>query len=565
MRYLGRMAALAVQCNMPHIAQLCTQEMIVRAAKHLINGFLRDVKPDLQESKSSWFLAPCVCRFLNTFLGPKCCGTGLSKEELEAANKVLEAQEKEDDSKDQRRQIPRGKSRSKRRRARKVDSINVRLPDGKKAPTDPLAPANLWMAIHNLVQTKYNCKLGLHMEFSPRRKLCMLRSLCKKVGVQLACRNYDFTKDTIFEIEDVLNLYPVVKTIELTSKDAADYIEQGRIFLGRGRLHAAYAKLIEAQGILHQTYGPMHEQSAQCYTLLALVCYRAQDIPQAVEMQQKALLVYERILGIDHPDTVHAHSTMALFLHSSGQPKHALTHIRRALYLYELMCGPNHPNVAASHINIAMIYQDSGQVQRGLNHLKRAKECFQAVLGKNHMQVALCDHTIAVAHSLMGNFREAINFEKSAKALYAKEVGDKHPRIQESLMWLNWFTKNAVEVEKGLTEKGGLQPVHPNLSPFVWVSLQRFASPRQISPTDLVHLIKLTRSNQQKKSEQKASLNEAEKKDAVDLAPQPQPKPMANGGGELTKAQKRKIKRKLQRQRQKAEREAAAAAKARSS
>uniref|UniRef100_A0A7S2XAP7 Uncharacterized protein n=1 Tax=Lotharella oceanica TaxID=641309 RepID=A0A7S2XAP7_9EUKA len=180
------------------------------------------------------------------------------------------------------------------------------------------------------------------------------------------------------------------------------------------------------------------------------------------------------------------------------------------------------------------------------------------------MQVALCEHTIAVAHSLMGNFREAINFEKAAKALYAKEVGDKNARVQESLMWLSWFTKNAVNVEKGLTDKGGLQPIHPNLSPFVWVSLQRFASPRQISPTDLVHLIKLTRSNQQKRNEQKASLDEAEKKNAVNDASQPSPKPVANGGGELTKAQKRKIKRKLQRQRQKAEREAAAA-KARSS
>eukprot|EP00466_Bigelowiella_natans_P004222 jgi/Bigna1/69564/fgenesh1_pg.9_\ len=582
-RYLGQMAALAVKLNMPHIAQLCTSEMIVRAAKHLLNGMLRGVKPELGEKQESWFLGPCIARFLNSFLGAHCCGIGLSEDQLASAGKVLDRLEKEHGGKDImasryfKKTLPRGR-KGKHGGSRKKNSNNgeapIKLANGKRAPTDPLSPANLWVSILRLVQKKYNCKLPpFQKAVSSRRKLCMLRGLCKKVGIQLACRNYRFSSSAAapsFKVEDVLDLVPVVKTIELESKDAAECLKQAKMFLSINHLHHAYAKLSDAQNILHQTYGPMHSQTGHCYALLALVCYRAQDIPQAVEMQQKALLVFERTLGLDHSETAYAHSTMALFLHSMGQPQVALRHIKRSLFLLELICGPYHPDVAAAHINIAMIYQDSKQVGRGLKHLRRAKEVFTTVFGDKHFQIGLCDHTIAVAHSLMGNFREAIKFEKSAKSIYS-DNGRYEKQAQESKLWLSWFTKQAVEVEKGLSKKGGLIPVHPNLSPFVWVSLQKIVPSRIVSPAETIQLYRRSVAMRQQQQQQQQNA-------AAAAAAAISSSTRVNGGGgsstgggggggnqtstaqtePLSKSQKRKLKRKLQKQRQKAEKEAAA-------
>lgn len=549
-RYLGHMAAMSTKLNMPHIAQLCTQEMIVRAAKHLLNGMLRDVKPDLQETQANWFLAPCIRKFLNSFFGPNCAGKGMEEDQLNAAVKVLEMQAKTDN--DQEKQLPRSK-RSKRKRNKK-NSVVVKLKNGRNAPIDPLHPANLWVAIRSSIQKKFNCRLPMNMDFTARRKLCMLRSLCKKVGIQLACRKYDFdSKGDIFAVEDILDLFPIVKTIELNSKDAAEYLDHGKMYLGQGRLQLAYAKLHDAQGILHQTYGPMHEQSAQCYALIALVCYKAHDLMQAVEMQQKALLVYERVLGLDHSETAYAHSTMALFLHSIGQPKHAMTHIKRSLFLLELMCGPNHPDVAAAHINMAMIYQESGQMKKALEHLYQAKARWTMVLGAKHSQIGLCDHTIAVAHGMVGNFREAIKYEKSSKNLYTSALGEKNGRVVESVMWLQWFIKNAVQVEKG-EFKSGIFPVHPQLSPFVWVSLQKLVPVRGLNNNDLVQLIKVSRRNKQLAAAVAAQKAKAAAAAAAETATS---KDAGATNASARKKEKRKQKRKLQKQRAKAEKEAA--------
>jgi len=38
-----------------------------------------------------------------------------------------------------------------------------------------------------------------------------------------------------------------------------------------------------------------------------MVCYHGQDFGQAVEYQQKALAIAERVLGEDHPETAQYH------------------------------------------------------------------------------------------------------------------------------------------------------------------------------------------------------------------------------------------------------------------
>mmetsp|Transcript_6069 Transcript_6069/g.14642 ORF Transcript_6069/g.14642 Transcript_6069/m.14642 type:complete len:1331 (-) Transcript_6069:353-4345(-) len=573
-RYLGRMAGLAIKLQIPHIASLCTNEMIVRAAKHVLNSMLRDVKPDLHENQETWFLAPCIVRFLNTFLGPNCCGKGLSDDQLRAAGELLDVQDQED-RKGAKKQLPRGKSRgSKKKKSGKRgdDSTAVKLADGRKAPTNPLAPANLWIKIHRLVKKKFDVKLPLKSNsFTPRRKLCMLRSLCKKVGIQLSCKAYDFdSKDgLVFQIDDVLDLFPVVKTVELSSKDASACIDQAKLFMSQDRLQGAYQKLNDAQGILHQTYGPLHEQTALCYSLLALVCYRAADVPQAVEMQQKALIVYQRTKGMDHYETAYAHSMLALFLHSMGLSKHALNHIRKSLYLLELMCGPNHPDVASAHVNVGMIYQETNEVVTALAHFKRAKEIFSSVLGAKHSQIGLCEHTIAVANSFMGNFKEAMTCEIASQNLYKASFGEKSRRVQESKIWLAWFTKQASEVAKGLTKaKGGLMPIPPHLSPFVWLSLQKLTPTRGVS--ELVQLIQLSRLRAKQQLAAAAAAATDKTKTVANGVPQVSEtnasvensgaaNPVNGNTTEMTKAQKRKLKRQKQKQKKAAAAAAAAA------
>nr|GLL31490.1 hypothetical protein AALP_AAs53585U000100 [Ipomoea trifida] len=51
--------------------------------------------------------------------------------------------------------------------------------------------------------------------------------------------------------------------------------------------------------------GPMHMEVANCCRYLAMVLYHAGDMAGAIVQQHKELIINERCLGLDHPDTAH--------------------------------------------------------------------------------------------------------------------------------------------------------------------------------------------------------------------------------------------------------------------
>ena len=75
----------------------------------------------------------------------------------------------------------------------------------------------------------------------------------------------------------------------------------------------AHELMIEALNIFNQVYGPLHPEIVICYRTIARIHYLADDAAQAVSFQKKAVIVSERINGIDHPETMVAYVRMDLF------------------------------------------------------------------------------------------------------------------------------------------------------------------------------------------------------------------------------------------------------------
>ena len=50
-----------------------------------------------------------------------------------------------------------------------------------------------------------------------------------------------------------------------------------------------------------------------CYRYLAMVLYHAGDTAGAIVQQHRELIINERCLGLDHPDTAHRHVLLFLF------------------------------------------------------------------------------------------------------------------------------------------------------------------------------------------------------------------------------------------------------------
>ncbi|KAJ6755052.1 EUKARYOTIC TRANSLATION INITIATION FACTOR 3 SUBUNIT EIF-3 [Salix purpurea] len=231
--------------------------------------------------------------------------------------------------------------------------------------------------------------------------------------------------------------------------------KQGKVQLAEGMLSEAYTLFSEAFSILQQVTGPMHREVANCCRYLAMVLYHAGDMAGAIIQQHKELIINERCLGLDHPDTAHSYGNMALFYHGLNQTDLALRHMSRALLLLSLSSGPDHPDVAATFINVAMMYQDIGKMNTALRYLQEALKKNERLLGEEHIQTAVCYHALAIAFNCMGAFKLSHQHEKKTYDILVKQLGEEDSRTQDSQNWMKTFKARELQMnaqkQKGQT------------------------------------------------------------------------------------------------------------------
>ncbi|KAJ4971494.1 hypothetical protein NE237_004593 [Protea cynaroides] len=419
-RYIGRVANMTK--HLLHIWDLCVNEIIVRSAKHIVKDILRE--------SQDHDLGPAISHFLNCFFGH--CQPGGAKG---SSNSMLSRTQKKD-------QASQASSKTSRGQARLKSGAFARK---NQSPYMNISSDGLWTDIQEFAQFKYQFELPEDGRLRVK-KVSVIRNLCQKVGITIAARKYDLYAATPFQVSDILNLQPVVKHSVPVCSEARDLVETGKIRLAEGLLTEAFALFSEAFSILQQVTGPMHREVANCCRYLAMVLYHAGDMAGAIMQQHKELIINERCLGLDHPDTAHSYGNMALFYHGLNQTELALRHMSRTLLLLSLSCGPDHPDVAATFINVAMMYQDIGKMNIALRYLQEALKKNERLLGEEHIQTAVCYHALAIAFNCMGAYKLSLQHEKKTHDILVKKLGEEDSRTRDSQNWIKTFKMRELQV-----------------------------------------------------------------------------------------------------------------------
>ncbi|CAH9122850.1 unnamed protein product [Cuscuta epithymum] len=418
LRYLGKVAEGTR--HFPHLWDLCSNEVVFRSAKHIFKDVLRDTEDHDLGSAISHLLN---CFFGNIQTTPRKVGTNSlhfrnQKKDHHTSSKISNGQ------------------------PNKRSAVSARK---KQSSYVSVTSDSLWSDIIEFSKLKYQFEVPDDARLRVK-KIPALRNLCLKVGITVAARKYDLDAVAPFQATDILNLQPVVKHSIPISSEAKNLVETGKSQLAEGQLSEAYTLFSEAFTILQQVTGPLHREVANCCRYLAMVMYHAGDMAGAIMQQHKELIINERCLGLDHPDTAHSYGNMALFYHGLNQTELALRHMSRALLLLGLSCGPDHPDVAATFINVAMMYQDSGKVDTALRYLQEALKKNERLLGKDHIQTAVCYHALAIAFNCMGAFKLAHQHEKKIYDILAKQLGEDDSRTKDSQTWMKTFKMRELQM-----------------------------------------------------------------------------------------------------------------------
>lgn len=174
-----------------------------------------------------------------------------------------------------------------------------------------LTPKSLWQQLKQELKSYFDYELlssdvDSTIEIYGLQKISLLRSFCLKTGLQILLRDYNFESKNkvIFYEEDILNIFPIVKHINPRATDAYNFYTTGQSKIQQGYLKEGYELISEALNLLNNVYGAMHPEIAQCLRMIARLNYIMGEHTEAMAYQQKAVLMSERVNGIDHPYTI---------------------------------------------------------------------------------------------------------------------------------------------------------------------------------------------------------------------------------------------------------------------
>lgn len=331
-RYLGKVTTLlAAVPNLEYLHTIAISELITRAAKHIFNYYIQNA--DMMS------MSVAISHFLNCFLTtqPIVQPPQIASDEL---------------------------FRSSKRRYTKKSSNSSKALNSNGADTNAnewvsLTQKGLWQQIKKELKSYWEFDLGCDcnvdkiIEQYKLQKISLLRAFNLKIGLQILLREYNFDSKNkpTFNEDDIINVFPVVKHINPRATDAYNFYTTGQNKIQQGYFKDGYELISEALNLLNNVYGAMHPENAQCLRMLARLSYIMGDPQEALAIQQRAVLMSERVNGVDHPYTITEYSHLALYCFANTQISTALKLLYRARYLAILICGENHPDIALMDVS----------------------------------------------------------------------------------------------------------------------------------------------------------------------------------------------------------------------
>ncbi|XP_057207169.1 clustered mitochondria protein homolog isoform X2 [Triplophysa rosa] len=424
-RYLGTVLDfvdnMSPKAQLEHIYRIGISELITRCAKHIFKTYLQGVELSA--------LSAAVSHFLNCLLSS-----------FPDAVAHLPADEL----------VSRRKNRKRRNR----------VPGGgDNTAWASLTPSELWKNIASEAQSYYHFNLQCEsvdqaVEKYGLQKITLLREISIKTGIQILIKEYNFDsrhKPTFTE-EDILNIFPVVKHVNPKASDAFHFFQSGQAKVQQGFLKDGCELINEALNLFNNVYGAMHVEICACLRLLARLNYIMGDHAEALSNQQKAVLMSERALGIEHPNTIQEYMHLALYCFANGQLSTALKLLYRARYLMLVVCGEDHPEMALLDSNIGLVLHGVMEYDLSLRFLENALAINSKYHGPRSLKVALSHHLVARVYESKAEFRSALQHEKEGYTIYKNQVGEIHEKTKESSEYLKYLTQQAVALQRTMNE-----------------------------------------------------------------------------------------------------------------
>ena len=279
-----------------------------------------------------------------------------------------------------------------------------------------------------------------------------------------------------------LGVLPAVSTGgEGTPEEEARRLNQEAVgFYQAGRYQEALPLQQRALEIYEKALGPEHPDIAASLNNLAGLYQAMGAYAQALPLYQRALQIRKKALGPEHLDTANSLNNLAALYWAMARYDQALPLYQRALQIREKGLGPEHPDTSVSLNNLATLYQGMGAYDKALLLFQRALKIREKTLGPEHPATAVSLNNLAGLYEDQGAYDQALPLYQQALQIVEKALGPEHPRTATSLNNLAALHKTQGAYDQALPlyqrsleiREKTLGPEHPDIA----VSLHNLAA-----------------------------------------------------------------------------------------
>jgi len=126
-----------------------------------------------------------------------------------------------------------------------------------------------------------------------------------------------------------------------------------------GEYEAALLMVERALAIYEKVFGPDHPSTARGLNNLAVLLGATGDYAAAHPLYERSLAIREKFFGPDHPDTADILNNLAGLLDATGAYAAAESLYRRLIGAFEMTFGKNHPKTLTTAISLAVLIRDN--------------------------------------------------------------------------------------------------------------------------------------------------------------------------------------------------------------
>jgi protein TIF31 len=445
-RYIGMIANLCQDSKLKCLRDVCVQDMVARAFKHIVAVYLRNLPLPLA--------SPCISHLLNCLVGYE-----LNARPTSEVDPTIRA-------------------------------VYVNMSLGFEDVTVESLRTNMEEQV--LQRFRFLLQPDWHQDLKP---LQLLREVSLKLGLQLQAKDFAFksnpqntsrngvsdqhTSTTIngaanseakkkkkktretspasissvtpvntFTPDDIVNIVPIVKHSCPRSTLAEEALEAGRISIIQNQKKLGQELLLESLSLHEQIYGILHPEVARVYNTLSMLYYQLDEKDAAVELARKAVVVSERTVGVDSAETLLNYLNLSLFIHQNGDSRGALIYVRHALELWKIIYGPDHPDSITTINNAAVMLQHLKAYHESRLWFEESLRICEAIFGKQSINAATLLFQLAQALALDNDSKGAVNRMRESYNIFLNELGPADKNTKEAESWLEQLTHNAVSIAK---------------------------------------------------------------------------------------------------------------------